>query len=93
MTGTQPPATGVGPAHTGPRPIARPLASCPACGSDRLDPVVELRTEEVHFFCLDCSRCWHVELGYVHRVAPEACLGCKNRERCEQTYAADHPAG
>jgi hypothetical protein len=72
-------------------PIARPLARCPACGSARLDPVVEREERRVHFLCRDCSRCWHVELGYVQRVTPEACAGCPERERCATAYSADHP--
>jgi transposase-like protein len=71
-------------------PITYPLARCPGCGSARLDPVVEAVVEEVHFLCRDCDRCWNVELGFVQRVAPAACLGCPERARCEHAYAADH---
>ena len=71
-------------------PLARPLSHCPGCGSTRLDPVVEHERQRVHFLCRDCMRCWHVELGYVQRVAPAACLGCPERERCEQAYVRDH---
>ena len=70
-------------------PISRPLAHCPACGSNRLDPVVENERQTVHLLCRDCSRCWHVELGYVHRVTPAACLGCPERARCVAAYEAD----
>ena len=73
-------------------PITRPLAHCPSCGSEHLDPVVENDGFSVHFLCADCSRCWHVELGFVRRVAPSACLGCPERPRCEAAYASDHPA-
>lgn len=71
-------------------PITYPLVRCPACGSARLDPVVEGVVEEVHFLCRDCDRCWNVAMGYVQRVAPSACLGCSKRDRCERAYAADH---
>jgi len=71
--------------------IRRPLGHCPACGSARLVPVVEADVEEVHFFCDECGRCWHVELGYVHRVRPDTCHGCARRERCTRVFAGDHP--
>jgi transposase-like protein len=71
-------------------PMTYPLVRCPACGSARLDPVVEDVVQEVHFLCRDCDRCWNVEMGYVQRVAPSACLGCSERARCERAYAADH---
>ena len=71
-------------------PIAHPLVVCPACGSDRLDPVVEDVVQDVHFLCRDCDRCWNVSLGYVRRVAPATCLGCPERSRCEHVYAAEH---
>jgi len=73
--------------------ISRPLTNCPACGSPQLDPVVEQERQTVHLLCRDCSRCWHAELGFVHRMAPAACLGCPERERCEAAFAADQPAG
>lgn len=73
-------------------PIAYPLARCPTCKSARLEPVVEHFEQEVHFLCRDCDRCWNVEMGYVQRVAPSACLGCSARARCERAYAADHDA-
>lgn len=49
--------------------IRRPLAHCPDCGSDQLEPVVELDTEDVNFACSNCGAHWRVELGYVSRVA------------------------
>jgi transposase-like protein len=72
------------------RPITRPLARCPACGSNRLDPVVENERQTVHFLCHDCSRCWHVELGFVQRMTPATCLGCPERARCVAAFQADH---
>jgi hypothetical protein len=73
-------------------PITYPLARCPECGSARLDPVVEAGVAEVHFLCRNCARCWHVDLGFVRRVAPATCLGCPERARCERVYRAEHPA-
>jgi transposase-like protein len=52
--------------------IRRPLAHCPDCGSDQLDPFVDLVTEEVHFACQNCGAHWQVELGYVRRVGSVA---------------------
>ena len=68
----------------------RPLAKCPACGSSGLEAVVENDTDDVHFLCRGCTRCWHVELGYVHRMAPDVCHGCPHLEHCAAVYAADH---
>ena len=70
-------------------PITYALARCPGCGSARLEPVVEDIVQEVHFLCRDCDRCWNVEMGYVQRVAPSACLGCSERARCQRAYSAD----
>ena len=71
-------------------PIAYPLTRCPTCGSFDLAPVVEEVVPAVHFLCNECDRCWTVQLGAVHRVAPPACFGCPERARCERAYAADH---
>ena len=71
-------------------PIAYPLASCPTCGSDRLEPVVEQLTKAVHFLCRDCDHCWNVALGYVQRIASATCRGCVERRRCERAYAAEY---
>lgn len=69
--------------------FASPLATCPACGADQFEPVVENGTSEVNLFCVACGRCWHVELGFVHRITPPICFGCRVRDRCEAVYAAD----
>ena len=69
--------------------IRRPLDHCPKCGSWQLSPVVAVDTEEVHFLCGSCNRCWHVALGYVRRVHPGACGGCAQSERCAAVYAGD----
>jgi hypothetical protein len=72
-----------------PRLFGKPLAQCPTCRSAELEPVVEVDTGEVHFRCHDCGRCWHVELGYVHRVSPRTCHGCPSQPECEAVYARD----
>ena len=46
--------------------ISQPLPRCPACDSDRLVSLVS--DGDVNFSCIQCDRCWHVELGYVRRV-------------------------
>lgn len=59
-------------------PITFPLVRCPACGSGRLDPVVEDVVQEVHFLCRDCDRCWNVAMGHVQRVAPRCASTAPN---------------
>jgi hypothetical protein len=65
-----------------------PLEHCPSCSSTRLGAVSD--GETVNFLCEDCDRCWRVELGYVHRVNPNTCRGCRQRERCTPRYERDH---
>ena len=72
-------------------PLARPVTCCVVCGSDALEPVAETGGSEVHFLCRDCGRCWRVELGYVQRMAPNACAGCPHLAECELVYLADNP--
>ncbi|HEV7526282.1 MAG TPA: hypothetical protein VGP92_15020 [Acidimicrobiia bacterium] len=69
--------------------IRRPLDHCPKCRSWQLRPIVARDVEEVHFLCGSCSRCWHVELGFVRRVPPTACNGCPQAEHCAAVYDAD----
>jgi hypothetical protein len=59
------------------RLFSPPLSQCPACGSRELVPVVEEAADEVHFFCGSCKRCWHVELGFAHAIAPSSCDGVR----------------
>lgn len=70
--------------------IGRPLDNCPGCGSWQLQPVVDIDAEGVHFLCGSCSRCWHVELGYVRRVNPGDCDGCPQSALCSAVYVRDH---
>ena len=60
------------------RLFSPPLGQCPACGSRDLEPVVEEATDEVHFFCGHCERCWLVELGFAHPIAPSSCNGARD---------------
>jgi hypothetical protein len=59
------------------RLFSPPLRQCPACGSRELEHVVEAATDEVHFFCGHCDRCWHVELGFAHPIASSLCAGLR----------------
>jgi hypothetical protein len=72
-----------------PHLFGKPLVLCPSCRSADLEPVVEADGADVHFRCRDCGRCWHVELGYVHRVSPRTCDGCLSRLECEVVFARD----
>ncbi len=61
------------------RLFGRPLTRCPACGSRDLELLVERETEEVHFSCGTCERCWYVDLGFARPIAPASCLGSTQR--------------
>jgi hypothetical protein len=69
--------------------LGRPLTECVACGSKRLGFVVEAGSEEVHLRCPDCMRCWHVGLGYVHRMPPHTCHGCQERPHADELPSLD----
>jgi hypothetical protein len=69
--------------------MRRPLPRCPRCHGLSLRAVSD--TDQVNFLCLECFRCWHVELGWVHRVVPSNCPGCPARDRCARIYTIDHP--
>ena len=69
-------------------PLQHPLVPCPHCGEERLEPVRDRDT--VNFLCGACGRCWHVELGWVHRVDPRSCDGCPSPAACAALFAADH---
>jgi hypothetical protein len=55
-------------------PLSPPRA-CLTCGCDDLIPVND--GELTNFLCPRCAKCWHAELGYIHRVLPETCPGCE----------------
>jgi len=57
------------------------LVACPECGGRQLDFVTD--GELTNFLCAACGCCWHVELGWVHRVDPATCPGCPSRAVCE----------
>lgn len=54
--------------------------TCPACGAEELHAVVAAR--EVNFACAACGACWHLEFGWVHRVEPASCPGCRAQGVC-----------
>lgn len=56
------------------------LASCPECGGVDLHCVND--GELTNFFCPSCASCWHVELGWVHRIDPATCPGCAFQPLC-----------
>lgn len=60
--------------------VPGPLARCPACGSGELAAVDD--GELTNFWCRTCRRCWHVELGWMHQIAPRNCPGCSHRDEC-----------
>lgn len=69
--------------------LLHPLHRCPSCGSGALEAVVEDETRDVNFLCTSCKRCWHVELGFAHRVTPNRCHGCPHHDECLRRYEAD----
>jgi hypothetical protein len=86
-------ASGLGPAEIGPDGA---LASCPECGGRQLRCVTD--GELTNFFCAACACCWHLELGWVHRVDPATCPGCRFQPLClasrvpHRTRPQDAPA-
>ena len=61
------------------------LPQCPDCGSTQLRAVND--GEDTNFLCGDCASCWRVELGWVHRVEPDDCPGCPDRDLCTAARA------
>jgi hypothetical protein len=57
-----------------------PLDLCPACGASDLESVSD--GTSTNFYCRGCGTCWHMELGYVHRVDATTCPGCEHRGAC-----------
>ena len=57
-----------------------PIDACPECGAVELHPVFD--GELMNFLCPLCMSCWHVELGFVHKVNPETCPGCQYELVC-----------
>ena len=56
------------------------LARCPECGGTDLRCVTD--GELTNFFCVACASCWHLELGWVHRINPSTCPGCPFHPLC-----------
>lgn len=57
-----------------------PIEECPECGGRTL--VFAVAGERTNFFCPACASCWHVTLGWTHRVNPETCPGCGFSDDC-----------
>jgi hypothetical protein len=58
----------------------RELPECPKCRSEVFESVTD--GETANFLCLACLDCWHVELGWIHRVDPRHCPGCEHLDLC-----------
>jgi hypothetical protein len=69
--------------------LIHPLHRCPACRAETLTAVTD--GDVTNFVCEECGRCWHLELGWVHRVDPRTCGGCGREDRCIDVWSADHP--
>jgi hypothetical protein len=52
------------------------VLECPTCKTDGLEAVGD--GETTNHLCPLCRDCWHVELGWVHRVDPWTCPGCEH---------------
>jgi hypothetical protein len=62
------------------KPDWTPIDSCPGCGAIDLRRVFD--GELMNFLCPRCLSCWHVELGFIHKVDPQRCPGCAYRLVC-----------
>jgi hypothetical protein len=56
------------------------LPGCLNCGPVELHPVFD--GELTNFYCPLCGSCWHLELGFVSRVYPGTCPGCRYELQC-----------
>lgn len=45
-----------------------PFDTCPGCRAAGLRVIGA--GDQAYFSCLACDSCWHVDLGWVHRVEP-----------------------
>lgn len=61
--------------------------TCPACQVEGLQPTPA--GGEVNFACTACGACWHLELGWVQRVDPATCPGCRERGVCVAETVVD----
>lgn len=64
------------------------LSRCPECAGQELRFVSD--GELANFLCLTCGCCWHLELGWIHRVDPGTCLGCESRPICSASRVPHH---
>ena len=63
-----------------PTRVVHELLECPTCHGTDLEAVTPKYA--TNFRCVKCHRCWHFELGWVHRVDPHPCRGCRYRQMC-----------
>ena len=62
----------------------KPIDACPQCGAVELHAVFD--GELMNFLCPLCMSCWHVELGFVHRINPGSCPGCQYQLTCMEHW-------
>ena len=67
-----------------------PLERCPQCDRPDLETVSD--GDITNFFCQSCLACWHLELGFVHRVDPTTCGGCAHLPTCLLKLATEQAA-
>ena len=71
---------------TGWKPDWKPIDECPTCGGLELYPVYD--GELMNFLCPLCMSCWHIELGFIHKMNPETCPGCQYQRSCQERHRA-----
>ena len=69
------------------KPDWKPIDTCPACGAVELRRVFD--GELMNFLCPQCMSCWHVELGFIHRINPKTCPGCAYQLVCVEYQEHD----
>ncbi len=67
------------------------LPGCLNCGPVELHPVFD--GELSNFYCPLCGSCWHLELGFIARVHPDTCPGCKIEMICRERRGGLDVAG
>jgi hypothetical protein len=70
------------------RVIALGVLRCLGCGEKALEAVSD--GDATNFLCRSCWNCWHIELGWVQRVAVGTCAGCVHDRECRA--ARDRPS-
>jgi len=62
------------------------LMACPTCGWEEFEAVFD--GDATNFLCRVCHDCWHLQLGWVHRVDPRTCATCRRRGECVAIHEA-----